>query len=94
MADATQHPAREPPLATAASDLKQAGLDQVEKVSAQAERVVGAVADQAKQTVETVQDVASTVDATVRQALKDQPMAMLAGVAVLGFVLGALWKSK
>lgn len=92
MADATQP--RQQGLASRISDLKDAALDQVETVSAQAERMAGAVADQAEETAQKVQEVASTVDATVRQALKDQPMATLAGVAALGFVLGALWKSK
>ena len=93
MADATQHP-RQEGLASRIGDLKDAALDQVETVSAQAERIAESVTEQAKQTAETVQNLASTADATVRQALKDQPMVALAVVAALGFVFGALWKAK
>ena len=52
------------------------------------------VAEQAREAGEKVQEVASTVDTTVRQSLKNQPMATLAVVLAVGFVLGALWKSR
>lgn len=94
MAHATQHQTRQEDLASSIGDLKDAALDQIEAVSAQADRIGESVTEQAKQTAEKVQEVASTVDTTVRQALKDQPMATLAVVVALGFVFGALWKSK
>ena len=37
--------------------------------------------------------VAGNVKGAVDKSVKDQPMATLAVAAVLGFVLGALWKS-
>ena len=41
---------------------------------------------------EQAQDAAKQVRPFVEKALKEQPMATLAGGAVLGFLLGALWK--
>lgn len=94
MAEASQDRARDTELGSRIGDLKDAALDQIEKASAQAGRITASVADQARDAGEKVQEVASTVDAGVRQSLKDQPMAMLAAAAALGFVLGALWKSR
>jgi hypothetical protein len=40
-----------------------------------------------------MQDVAGNFKSALDKSLNDQPMATLAAVAVVGFVLGALWKS-
>jgi ElaB/YqjD/DUF883 family membrane-anchored ribosome-binding protein len=40
-----------------------------------------------------VQEVAGNLKGAVDRSVKDQPMATLAMAAVVGFVLGALWKS-
>jgi ElaB/YqjD/DUF883 family membrane-anchored ribosome-binding protein len=40
-----------------------------------------------------VQDVATNLSKAVNKSLKDQPMTTLGMAAVVGFVLGALWKS-
>jgi ElaB/YqjD/DUF883 family membrane-anchored ribosome-binding protein len=40
-----------------------------------------------------MQEVAGNVKGAIDKSIKDQPMATLAVAAVLGFVLGALWKS-
>ena len=94
MANASQEHVREPGMGSTLSDVKDAAMDQIEKASATAGRVVESVAEGARDAGEKVQEVASTVDTTVRQSLKDQPMATLAVVVALGFVLGALWKSR
>jgi uncharacterized protein YjbJ (UPF0337 family) len=39
------------------------------------------------------QDVADNVGSAVKTSVKEQPMATLALVMMVGFVLGALWKS-
>ena len=78
MADASQDRARDSELVSKIGDLKDAALDQIEKASVQAGRLTASVADQAREAGEKVQEVASTVDAGVRQSLKDQPMALLA----------------
>ena len=40
-----------------------------------------------------VQEVAGNLKGAVDKSVRDQPMATLAMAAVLGFVLGAIWKS-
>ena len=40
-----------------------------------------------------MQEVAGNIKGAVDKSVKDQPMATLAVVAAVGFVLGALWKS-
>jgi ElaB/YqjD/DUF883 family membrane-anchored ribosome-binding protein len=51
------------------------------------------VAEQGREAGERVQAVAGNIKGAVDKSVKDQPMATLAMAAVLGFVLGALWKS-
>jgi ElaB/YqjD/DUF883 family membrane-anchored ribosome-binding protein len=94
MADAAQNQAHQGDIGSRIGDLKNAALDQMEKAGAQAERIAGSVADQARETGEQIREVTSTVDAAVRRSLNDQPLATLAVVAALGFVLGAVWKAR
>jgi len=61
-----------------------------------AERVQGVARVAVDQTVdagERVQAVAGNVKEAVDKSVRDQPMATLAMAAVIGFVLGAVWKS-
>ena len=69
-----------------------AATEKVKGVAANAVEVAGNVADQARQYGEHAQDAAKQMRPYVEKYLKEQPMATLAGAAVLGFVLGALWK--
>jgi ElaB/YqjD/DUF883 family membrane-anchored ribosome-binding protein len=94
MAVASQDQVREPGIGSTMADFKDTAMDQIGKASAQAGRMAGSVAEQAREAGEKVQQVASTVDTTVRQSLKNQPMATIAVVLAVGFVLGALWKSR
>lgn len=94
MAIASQEHVTEPGMGSTLADVKDTTMDRIEKARAKAGRVVESVAEGAREAGEKVQEVASTVDTTVRQSLKNQPIATLAAVAVLGFVLGALWKSR
>jgi ElaB/YqjD/DUF883 family membrane-anchored ribosome-binding protein len=50
------------------------------------------VGRQAREYGEEAQDAARQVRPFVERSLKDQPMVTLAAAAVIGFVLGALWK--
>ena len=61
-------------------------IDKVEDYATTAADKVRDVSDRAG-------EVASNLKGAVDQSVKDQPMATLAVAAVLGFVLGALWKS-
>jgi ElaB/YqjD/DUF883 family membrane-anchored ribosome-binding protein len=40
-----------------------------------------------------MQEVASNMKTALDRSVKDQPMATLAVAAVVGFVLGAIWKT-
>jgi ElaB/YqjD/DUF883 family membrane-anchored ribosome-binding protein len=85
-------------------DLKHKATDQFEKiadkatdkfrdVADQAEHFAGRVAEQGREVGDKVQEVAGNLKGAVDKSVKDQPMATLAMAAVLGFVLGAIWKS-
>jgi ElaB/YqjD/DUF883 family membrane-anchored ribosome-binding protein len=87
-----------------ASNIKEKATDQFEKmadkasdefrhVADQAENVANRVAEQGREAGEQVQEVAGNFKGAVDRSVKDQPMATLAVAAVIGFVLGALWKS-
>ena len=58
-----------------------------------AEGAMRSVADQGREAGERVQEVAGNFKSAVDKSVKDQPMATLAVVGAIGFVLGALWKS-
>ena len=84
-------------------DLKEKATDQFEKLADkatdrfrdaadQAEHFAGRVVEQGREVRKDVQEVAGNLKGAVDKSLKDQPMATLALAAVLGFVLGALWK--
>jgi ElaB/YqjD/DUF883 family membrane-anchored ribosome-binding protein len=85
-------------------DLKEKATDQFERiadkatdtfrgVADEAKHLAGRTADQGREVGEKVQEVASNLKRAVDKSIKEQPMASLAMVAVLGFVLGAIWKS-
>jgi len=78
---------------TRGSDLKDKAADQLGRAAGQAEGAASRVAEQGREAGERMQEVAGNFKGALDQSIKDQPMATLAGVAILGFVLGALWKS-
>jgi ElaB/YqjD/DUF883 family membrane-anchored ribosome-binding protein len=49
--------------------------------------------DQANGPTQSVQEVAETFYSAVEKSLKNQPMTTLGFAVVMGFVLGALWKT-
>ena len=67
--------------------------DQFKSVADTAEDVATKVAEHGREAGERMQEVAGNFKGAVDRSVKDQPMATLAMVAALGFVLGALWKS-
>ena len=64
----------------------------VRDVAGQAEDIAGRAIEQGREAGERLQEVAGDIKRAVGKSVKDQPMATLAAAAVLGFVLGALWK--
>jgi len=86
------------------SDMKDKATDQFGKavdkatdtaqgVARQVEDFAGKAMDQGREAGERIQEVAGNVKGAVDKSIKDQPMVTLAAAAVVGFVLGALWKS-
>ena len=67
--------------------------DQFAQVADSLEGVASRAVEQGREAGERLQEVAGNVKGAVDQSIKDQPMATLAIVAAVGFVLGALWKS-
>ena len=78
---------------TMAHDLRDKAGDQLARVADHVEGTMKTVAERGKEVGEDVQRVAGNLKSAVDTSVKDQPMATLAVAAVLGFVLGALWKS-
>lgn len=66
--------------------------DQFKRVADGAEEVASRAAEHGREASERVQAVAGNLKSAVDKSVKEQPMATLAMAAVLGFVLGALWK--
>jgi len=75
------------------SDLKDKATDKFNKVAGQAEDMANRVVDQGREAGERMQEVAGNLKGALDTSIKDRPMATLAFAAVVGFVLGAIWKS-
>jgi ElaB/YqjD/DUF883 family membrane-anchored ribosome-binding protein len=67
--------------------------DKFRDVADQAEHFAGRIAEQGREVGDKVQEVAGNLKGAVDKSVRDQPIATLAVAAVLGFVLGAIWKS-
>jgi len=75
------------------SDLKEKATDQFGKAADQAERMANRVAEHGRAAGDRMQEVAGNFKGALDKSVSEQPMATLAMAAVLGFILGALWKS-
>jgi len=67
--------------------------DNFKTMANQAEDVANRMAEQGREVGERMQEVAGNFKGAVDRSVKDQPMATLAMAGLVGFVLGALWKS-
>jgi hypothetical protein len=68
-------------------DATEAALDQVRSAASSAAEL----RDRGGAAAELTQEVAGTFKATLSRSLQDQPRVALAGAAIFGFVVGALW---
>ncbi len=66
--------------------------DKFKNVTESAEEMAGKVAEQAREYSEKAQEAVKQFKPYVEKSMRDQPMATLGVAAVIGFVLGALWK--
>jgi ElaB/YqjD/DUF883 family membrane-anchored ribosome-binding protein len=73
-------------------DMADAATDKVKDVAQSAEEMAGKFAERALEYGEKAQDAVSNFKPYVEKSMKEQPMATLGVAAVIGFVLGALWK--
>jgi ElaB/YqjD/DUF883 family membrane-anchored ribosome-binding protein len=73
-------------------DMADTATDKLKGAGEGAQEMAGKVAEQAREYGDKAQEAARQIKPFVERSLKEQPMTTLAGVAVLGFVLGALWK--
>ena len=73
-------------------EMADTATDQLKGVADRAQELAGDVGQQARVYGEKAQDAVRQVKPFVERSLKEQPMTTLAAVAVIGFVLGALWK--
>jgi ElaB/YqjD/DUF883 family membrane-anchored ribosome-binding protein len=78
-------------LSDKATDLKDQATGQIKKVAGQVEEYASDAMDKLRDTG--AGEVAGNLKDAVDKSVKDQPMATLALAAVLGFVLGAIWKA-
>lgn len=80
-------------VADKASEYASKAGEKLDQAYETADATMRSVAEQGREAGERVQEVAGNVKTAVDKSIKDQPMATLAVVGALGFVLGALWKS-
>ena len=89
MATATDTPSLTEKIADKVGDKAEAAMDTVRSAVETAEEGLQRVRVAAEQT----QEIAGNVLTALLKSLKDQPRATLAATAILGFILGALWKA-
>jgi ElaB/YqjD/DUF883 family membrane-anchored ribosome-binding protein len=78
---------------TSASERASRAGDRIGEVVGQVEGVANRVAAQGREAGEGMQEVAGNVKDAIDKSVREQPMATIAVAALLGFALGALWKS-
>ena len=73
-------------------EMADVATDKVRNVTQSAEEIAGRVAEQAREYGDKAQEAAKNLKPYVDKSMREQPMATLGVAAVIGFVLGALWK--
>jgi ElaB/YqjD/DUF883 family membrane-anchored ribosome-binding protein len=73
-------------------EMADVATDKFKNATESAEELAGKVAEQASKYGEKAQEAAKNFKPYVEKSMKEQPMATLGVAAVIGFVLGALWK--
>ena len=78
---------------TTGHELRDKVGEQFDRVAGNVEGIAKSVAERGREAGENVQAVAGNINSAVNASVKDHPMTTLAFAAVMGFVLGAVWKS-
>jgi ElaB/YqjD/DUF883 family membrane-anchored ribosome-binding protein len=74
-------------------NLKEQATSQLGDAAARAQDMANRAADQGREAGRQMGEVASNFKGAIDQSLAKQPMATLGVAAMVGFVLGAIWKS-
>lgn len=74
-------------------DLRDKATEQFDRMADTVEGVAKTAAERGREIGKDVEAVAGNIKTAVDTSVKEQPMATLAVVAALGFVMGAIWKS-
>lgn len=80
-------------LSDAAADVADKAATALENAIGSAGNMAAGVAEKGRAAGKQIEAVAGNFNNAVQKSVKDQPIATLAVAGVLGFVLGALWKS-
>jgi ElaB/YqjD/DUF883 family membrane-anchored ribosome-binding protein len=75
-----------------AREMADVTTDKFENATETAQEFASKLAEQAREYGEKAQEAAKNFKPYVEKSMKEQPMATLGVAAVIGFVLGALWK--
>ena len=73
-------------------EMADVATDKVKDVTQTAEEIADKIAERAREYGEMAQDAVENFKPYVERSMKEQPMATLGVAAMIGFVLGALWK--
>ena len=73
--------------------IKDKAADPFNKVAGRADDIANRVAHQGREASESMQKVAGNFKGALDSSVREQPMATLVATAIVGFALGALWKS-
>lgn len=93
MAQDTHHSTSSSGPGGTSQDIRNMASEQLGRAADQLEGAVKTVAERGREVGQDMQAVAGNFQQAVDSSVKNQPMATLAVAGVLGFVLGALWKS-
>jgi ElaB/YqjD/DUF883 family membrane-anchored ribosome-binding protein len=74
-------------------EIKDQTTDQFNKVGGQAEDLANRVAEQGREASDRMQEVAGNFKSALDRSVREQPMATLIVAGIVGFLVGAIWKS-
>jgi ElaB/YqjD/DUF883 family membrane-anchored ribosome-binding protein len=74
------------------ADASHGATERLTRAADSVQEIAGKVAEQAREYGEKAQEAAKDFKSFVEKSMKEKPMGTLAAAAVIGFVLGALWK--
>src|SRR5262245_31924366 len=73
-------------------EMADVATDKFKNVTESAEEMAGKVTEQARECGEKAQEAVKNFKPYVEKSMKEQPLATLGIAAVIGFVLGSLWR--